>query len=488
MAIPGQTITVTDPGLGLIEPAPVKPLLVGVSDLAGATSPATVNTKITLQNKNQALLQLGQGPLTEAVCHVLDVAGGPVDAMSMTSGTASSISAVVDVPAGGGTGTVTTSGTALDLYDVIVEILTTGSVAAVDFEFRYSLDGGATYSEAIAVPVGATFTIPETGVTITFVDGAGAAFFVDGSTHTFTTIAPYYSVANVATAMTALLAATLDWQFVLFVGTPASAADGATLFAAIDTHMTSFANAFHWTRAIMDGGTGTAAAVKTALDAVSSSRVCATFGRASTSSGKAFAGWGTPALEVATNACARMTAVLLSTDGARVASGAATGVSAITHNEYLTETLDIGRITTMRTWPGRSTSSAGFYFTNIRLKSAVGSDFRYFQHGRVMDQACRTTYTQQQLFIAIGLRTNSDGTIDERDAVRLETKVDNALRQILTSPSNAEGTQGHISALSYTIDRTNNIATSENLQSEVALRPLAYPKTITTQLGFDLTV
>ena len=160
MAIPTQTLTVNDPGMGLVEAALTKPLLAGVSNLAGATDPATVNTKVTLNSKNAALQQLGQGPLTEAVCRVLDVAGGPVDAISMTSGTASSIGAVTAVPIGAGTGTITTGGTALDKYEVIVEITQTGTLGTAFF--KYSLDDGNTYSEDVAVPAGATFTIPQT--------------------------------------------------------------------------------------------------------------------------------------------------------------------------------------------------------------------------------------------------------------------------------------------------------------------------------------
>jgi hypothetical protein len=484
MAIPQQTLTVNDPGLGLVEAALTKPLLMGVSDLSGATSPATVNTKITLNSKTAAVNQLGQGPLTEAVCHVLDVAGGPVDAISMTSGTASSIGAVTPVRVSTSTGTVTTGGTALDKYEVIVEILTTGSVAAADFEFRYSLDDGNNYSEAVAVPAGATFTIPETGVTITFVDGAGPIFHEDGDTHSFDTVAPYYSAANVATAVTALLAATLDWAFIILVGTPANAAGGATIFAAMETHMATFATNYHWTRCIMDGGTDTAANVVTAMNAVDDNRVNVTFGTADTASGKPFAGYGQPALEITINRGARHADDLISTDAARVASGSVQGVIRISHDEYVTETVDIARLSSMRTWPGRS----GFYFTNSRLKSAVGSDFRWFQHGRIMDQACATTYQTQQMFVAVGVRTNADGTIDERDAQRFETRVTSALRSVLTEPDNAEGTRGHVSDLSYTIDRTNNLATTEILQSEVSIRPLAYPKDITTQIGFDLSV
>ena len=319
---------------------------------------------------------------------------------------------------------------------------------------------------------------------LTFVPGGGAVFFQIGDVHWFDTVAPYYSTANIATAVTALLAATLDWSFMILVGTPANAAGGAAVFAVMETHMATFATNYHWTRCIMDGGTDTAGAVVLAMNAVDDQRVNVSFGTADTVSGKPFGGFGFPAQEICNNLGAFHAGNLISTDAARVRGGSVPGVLRISHDEYVTEVCDIGRLSTMRTWPGRT----GFYFTNSRLKSAAGSDFRWFQHGLVMDQACRTTFATQQNFIAVGVRTNSDGTIDERDALRFETQVKKALRAVLTEPDNAEGTRGHVSAFSYVIDRTNNIATTEVLQSEVAIRPLSYPKTITTQIGFDLAV
>ena len=66
--------------------------------------------------------------------------------------------------------------------------------------------------------------------------------------------------------------------------------------------------------------------------------------------------------------------------------------------------------------------------------------------------------------------------------------VREALNEQLLRPTNAEGVSGHVSALNYTIDRTNNVATTETLLSDVAIRPLGYAKFINTTLGYSLTV
>ena len=256
------------------------------------------------------------------------------------------------------------------------------------------------------------------------------------------------------------------------------------MFAAMATHMASFESVFRYTRCIMDAGDDTTANVITAFGAVSDNRVSVCYGTADLASSKAFAGWGAPSRSVVDAMGARAAEEMISTDLARVASGPIVGCVGISHNEYLNEVLDIHRISTTRSWLGRP----GFYITNCRLKSAPGSDYRYWQHGRVMDTACATTYQVQQLFISLGLRTNADGTINELDAARLETRARDALAAQLTAPSNAEGTRGHVSAFSYQIDRTNNVATTETVQSEVAIRPLGYSKFIVTQIGYSLTV
>jgi hypothetical protein len=133
--------------------------------------------------------------------------------------------------------------------------------------------------------------------------------------------------------------------------------------------------------------------------------------------------------------------------------------------------------------------------TNARIKSAAGSDFRYWQHGRVMDAACATVVAVQATFIGMSIRTNPDpapnttpalGSINELDARRLETQAENALRAILTQPNNVEGTRRHVSELDYQIDRTNNVLTTETIQSDVSIQPLGYPKTITTTIGFTV--
>jgi hypothetical protein len=476
MAIPGQSISIRDPGLGIPAEGPSAPIVLGCSSIG------TVDTVYSFSNKADVVDTLGEGPLPECVCHMGDIGGWPVRAMRLTGSTAGAAGAVTKTAIGTSTGTITVAGAAFDRYSARIEIMGTGTVATG--KFRYSLDGGTSFSEVLTIPSGGTYAIPRTNLTLTFVPGGGAVFFELGDFHTFSSTAPLYSTANLATGITALLASPLEFTFGVLTGEHATGAAAATMFSALDVHAASLATAFKFSRWIMDAGTDTTANAITAFAAVSSSRLAVVYGDATLSTSKAFTGWGSPVMAGLVSAAGKAHAALPSTDIARVASGSLTGVTAISHDEFRTEVLDAVKISTLRTWQGR----AGFYICNLRLKSAAGSDFLYFQHGRLMDIACDTTVKSQQMMSSISVRTNSDGTIDERDALRLEKPVNAALAAVLLEPDNAEGTKGHVSALQYKIRRDNNVQTTFTIRSKVAIRPLGYAKQLVTELGFALDV
>jgi hypothetical protein len=477
MPIPGQSLTVRDPGLGLVPESVSTPLVLGCS------SAGTVNTLYVFSNKQDAIDTLGEGPLVECVCHMLDMGGGPVAAMRLTGSTTSSAGAVTPVRTSTSTGTITVAGaTPFDAYRVRIAIVATGAAGVA--RFKYSLDGGYSYSEELTVPSGGTYAIPRTNLTLTFVPGAGPIIHEAGDTHSFDCVAPLYSTANLATAFTALLAATNEFSFIVLTGEHATGSAAATMFAAFDTHLTSMAAQFRYVRGIMDAGTDTTANVITALAAVADQRICVCYGDADMTSSKAFAGWGTPRLPSLVSIAGRAHASLISTDLARTADGPLTGVVAITHDEFRTEVLDQHKISTLRTWQG----VPGFFITNARLKSPAGSDFVYWQHGRCMDVACDTTVKAQFPFISGSVRTNANGTIDARDAVKREETVKNALRARLISPNNAEGTPGHVSDFGYKIDRSNDVLRTFEMRSKVAIRPLGYTKRLVTEIGFAANV
>ena len=122
------------------------------------------------------------------------------------------------------------------------------------------------------------------------------------------------------------------------------------------------------------------------------------------------------------------------------------------------------------------------------MMSPAGSDFTDFQHRRIMDLACAVTHAEQTKFVNSGFRVNSDGTIAEKDALRVEAKIRTKLKQALLDPLSAEGFAGHVSAFDYQVDRTNNMLSTNQLKGLVGIRPLAYAEQVITEAGFTADV
>jgi hypothetical protein len=480
MTIPGQEITVLDPGLGLVGPATSIPIVVGVA------SAGPFNTIESFSSKNDLRDARGQGPGVETAAHILTVAGGPVLFCRISPSTAGTNGSVTKTPIGSSTGTITVAGVPNDSYEFVGRIKVTGDLGVAEFD--YSLDDGRTFSQQIVVPLSGTFVVPDTGLTLTFVQGAGPVFFEAGDLHDFDSLASFYTVSDLDAAQTAILATPLAFNFVVYAGRPPDAATAVMLAAAIASDMLELENQFGYKAAIIDSGDDSEANWLTSFASFSDVRVNVCAGTSDRTSDKPIQGWGVPERPIVDDCAARAAASLISTDLGRFNDGALPGVVAISHDEFLTETLDAAGFTTTRTYPNTS----GFYLTTGRIMAPAGSDFQLWQFRRVMDQACQTTVFAQQSFVNIGVRTNPPnvpnqgnvGTIDGRDATRLETGVESQLAAVLTEPLNAEGVPGHVSAFEYTISRTNNVVQSQQFQTEVAIQPLGYGKLITTQLGF----
>lgn len=476
MPIPRQELNVRDPGLGLSPESDERFFFLGTSSLG------TNYVRVELSDPAAAQDEFGEGPLVEDLCYALAIAGGPVSAMKIDGVVAGVAGSVTKTPAGGGsTGTITVANAPFDAYEVQATITKSGANGVA--EFQYSLDDGTTLSAVITVPSGGVFNIPRTNLELTFVPGAGPVIHEAGDLHEFDCTAPYYGTTEVALAITAILATTGEFSALVFVGEPASTSDGATLFAALTVHGVSLSNVFRYAGIIMDAGSSdsTANAITDfASQADADSRVMVAYGFHDIASSKPFAGWGTPRRSIIMGVGTRAADVLISTDLGRFPDGPVPGVTAISHDEFKNEVLDQHRFTTMRTWQGRP----GFYITHGRMMNDPGSDFRFWQHRRVMDVALDTVHKSQQQFINTGVRVNSDGTIDERDAVRIEETVTRALTTALLDPNNAEGFAGHVSRLQYSIDRTNDVLATNTIKSKTAITPLAYVKTIIAELGF----
>ena len=477
MAIPGQTITINDPGMGLSEPADTTLYFAGICSSGSA---AVVNTFSSI---TALVAAHGRGPAVETAALHLAKNGGPIRFSRLAEDTAGALGAVTQV--GGGPAVSDNSSTPYDSYEMIVYI--TGAGALGTATMKWSLDDGRTYSDDIVIPVGGAYTIPNSGINLTFAAGT----YVVDETYSCDCSEPTYTTAELATLVTAISAS--DDAFIGFIlcGRHATAAAANTLAGALSTHLDTWESEFRYVGAMLSAVDDIVATTKTGYT-TEDRRILPCYGTADRNSSVPVTGSNTLKRPILDEAAWKAGRELISTDLARVASGSLTGIAGpsvahgvpISHDEYRNETMDASGFTTLRTWPRLS----GYYLTNGRIKSGLASDFKYWQYVRVMNVALDIVITQQTAFQNASVRTNSDGTIDTRDANAMEQIVQRALEGALTEPFNAEGTKGHVSAVSYTIDRTNNVASTFTLLSELAVQPLGYNKFITTQAGFKIGV
>lgn len=203
MTIPSVAVTIKDNALGLVPQGTV-----AAQVLFGVCSAGMVNAVNAWGDPQAMAAALGSGPLVEAAAHVLGVAGGPVITVAVNpsvsgsngsaweSGPSGAVTsnAVYSYKAAGGSATssvthvgtglatVVPSGTPLGNYAIVVLIVTAGAVATATFKF--SLDGGVTYSGVLTTA--ATYLPAGTGLTLTFSSGPGN--FVAGDTYSATSV------------------------------------------------------------------------------------------------------------------------------------------------------------------------------------------------------------------------------------------------------------------------------------------------------------
>ncbi len=496
MAIPGATLTVLDGGLGVTTPASSRPIVVGIFE-SGTNNVATL-----IGNQRQLKDTFGiNGPGNDLAGMILDQAGGPIVVVKANPGVAAtygqaSMTSSVAPGANNAIGTLVATSAPKNNYQLVVNIIaSTGLLATTTFQ--YSLDGGFTFSPTIqaaaSVPLGTS------GVTLEFGSGVTNGYAA-GATYTGTAFAPHYNATDLGNLFTAIDAqvGAPNGDFFVFGGEAASGAAAATLFSTIATKMASYATSLdRYYRAIMGAGEGAAAAAITAFASSTSTRVSVCYGKFRIAPPFAHIGRGLPQVPVLNFAAIRAAGNLISTDLAQT-SGASSvgpldGASLPTQDEYRAPAgLDDAHITTVRT----ASNDTGLFLTNVWLKSPAGSDFQYWQHGRIMDQLCATLSRAlwRQTSSSVVCKTDGSGQIAEFDAQAREKRVQRDLDNVVGSnvrgigPTAVDGTTGHVSDQKAQVDRTNNVLSTNQLLWTVVAVPRGYAKILTATLSFKLSI
>jgi hypothetical protein len=494
MAYPGTvSITVQDGGLQLVAGGQNFPLVAGVSSAGSnatlymGTDPQTFKTTV------------GRGPGVDIALDCIQAVGGCFF-LKLEGGVAAANSAVTAAPIGTGTGTITVAGAATHDFQVKVRIKKTGTVAVGKFDYSLdrlntTADSDRTFSEEITIPSGGTFVVPGTGLTLTFVPGAGAVFFEVGDTHTFTSTCAHYNTTNLGAGITALLASPLltnrKIRKVCFSGIPATASAAATLAAAIATHMSTLATGKHFARAMMDGGSIDTSANYLAnyVAAFANSRVAATYALEHRISPQPFAGFGVPRVSGVHSMFVRAVRAQISENLGRVASGPLDGVVAIANDEFKSTLFtEADKTNTFRT----DQSGPGFFSTNGYLKSPAGSDFLYWDYGILLDEG--TTVADQRLaqyrnskVRTLKVPNQTARPIHPVSAAQIEMNINGALAEVMRGPT-VDNHPSHVEEQAFTVDQTNDVFGTRIVRSTYRVVPLPPAENLELTVGLARSV
>jgi hypothetical protein len=466
MAIPDVRTTILDGALGLAASSSARTQV-----KIGTCSGGTANVLESISDISSLKEKFGTGPLVEAAARVLSVAGGPVLCMKVNGSVAGAVGAAAATKTG--TATLAVTGAAFDAYDLKVMVVLGGAtLLAGTATFRYSLDGGLTYSAELAVPTSGVYVIPDSGITLTWTYSTGTAF-VAGDFWTATATAPGYTTTDLANAITPLLADPRTWFLLHVVGPAADLAGARGLYAALATHMATAASGYRYARALMEAPSGTDSALlapATGFGDLADSRVSVGAGYLSVISpisGRSYkrnAAW---------EAAARLSKVAPSQEIGAVEDGPLSGVVSLVRDERATEGLDAGRFVTARTIVGRQ----GYYITRGRIMASAGSDYSLWTNARVMDIASAVARNSALRFLNSKVAVNANGTIQETAAKAIEGYIEAGLRGELTQKDDAVD-------VSVAVDRAVNILSTGLLKLRVRVRPFGYASDITVELGF----
>lgn len=560
MSLPKLTQNVADGGLGITPSSPAN-----VVAFLGVCSVGAANTVRQFNGPNVKAVKdaLGTGPLSEALAHVLEVSGGPHIAVPVTGSVAGAAGVVAHV--GTGTSVMTVTGAAKDAYEVIVQITrAAASLVAAAAAFKYSLDGGDTFSPEIAVPASGSYALGATGCTLVFAEGT----FVVNDEYSFNCTAPSFTTTDLQNAIAALLAdprkfgclhvvgapspsksavtKTAAGPLITLTGTPLtfmyakvkvtlegalnvgkykiSLDDGATwgteatlplggtflipdtgitlnfaagtyaldevysfntvasiaaLFSLVDLALASAAEAYRYAFALLEAPDASDAILMKATANLSSTRVMFAAGYCELASSLAVVGGATYKRSDAWPIAARIAKSPIHEDLGRYMSGACPGVASLYRDENATPGLGAARFETLRT----HTDAEGYFITSDtggNMMAPLGSDYALVQNRRVMDRACTVNRVAMLRYLNDDLLVNSvTGFILEVEALGIEASVNGQLEADLVS-----GGSRHVSAVQCRVKRDENMLSTKNLTTSVSVTPKSYAKTITVDIGF----
>lgn len=480
MTLPEVNLTIQDGGLGAVQAQESDVVVV-----LGCSSAGTTNVvSQTYTRKANLTADYGYGPGVEAAALYID-AGIPTIFVRLPSNTPGAVGSVTHV--GTGASVLTLSGSVpLDDGEVIIKWLDSATIGTGTPRFVYSLDGGIAFSAPVRMGTPGTYTIPNTGIALTF----SASTVVAGDTYSFTATGPLWLSTDITTAMTALQAKNqLLWRLIHLVGPT-----NATVAGTVDTAVQTMAAHFRYTRVICDsvgfGGASESSWMTTiendfATFSSLDGRVLIGAGptRIMTALGPSTGGDWRRIRSVAWLAVRRAMQVSIHTDISILIPlegiSDLTGFTVVYHDEEALGGLDDARFITIRSITGR----VGYFIGNPNAMAPSGSDFTLLQFGLVADVGCAVIrqYFLTALNTSVRLAIGTTHIL-EKDRQTLETGAQRAMFDALVS-------KGHCTATETDVANDDDLtAPPRQLTVNEFIQPLGYIKKIQITFGFKATI
>src|SRR6185437_11194730 len=390
-----------------------------------------------------------------------------------------STAGVVSLSGTGTVGWVTQASSPMDAYDVFLGITLGGALGAGQATVSVDGQNGNSKVGPILIPSGGVYVIPGTGIVLTF-----ASTFVSGDTYEAVAVPAGFSGGDVSAMLTAVGNSPNTFVGLHIVGEGANTAAAVSLASTVDTSLTAFATAYRFVFAMIENPDGESdATIEAGWNAFASNRImvcCADVLHISSLNGNIIR------RNCATPISSRLASISASIDPGWVNGGKLANVAPATttqtwfRNEANTPGFVPNRITTITTQPTKGQTI--FSSTGVMM-AAIGSDFSSVMNRRVMDVACTTTVAAVVGNVNEDLLTNKDGTIFDPQATKIEQFVQSQLAAALLTkkpPTN----RPDASAVSASIDRTENILATGDYSITVGITPKGYAHKINVTIGF----
>jgi hypothetical protein len=463
----------------------------------GPSSAGIKETELyTFANPGDVTTDIGYGNAQEAAQLMIAMAPTGFASVDVIVASASIAGTVTQISAA--SPTITVTGTPYASYDIRAEIVSAGVTGSA--RFKYSLDGGNTYTDNLQVPLAATYAIPNTGLTFSFGAGSNA---VGNATH-YDVQGPMMNSTDLTNAIARLSSSNTNYTTILIADDSPAPQSCSALFTTMDGLLTTLNNTqYKPTMAVMNVGgetfkfnrsfaltPGTYRPVNVLANITGSAAsegnfIAAVAERANTYLAVPQPGYARPRKPFAWAVAGEVHGVG-SDISLNISQAPVRRVETPSYDEFKNGSVyHDERIIAPRTYQGEAGISVNQGL--LKYNPATAASFNLIAKGRVANRAAEVVRTAIRPFLHSRVEVKTDGTgrISDLDKQFIESTVNKALEAALVNVTRGDGRTGHVSAINFTVNGENNLLGTGTLQGTITIVPLGYISQIEIQIFFN---